>query len=190
MPDFLLEIGTEEIPARMIDAASRELKQRVTDLLKRERLASGEVVAFDTPRRLSVLASGISVSQADLTERVTGPSANIAYKDGQPTPAAHAFAKKAGVDVSKLETVEHPQGRIPRRNDHRRRVAPPARFWPTCCRRKCNSIYWPKNMYWRKPNEKFVRPVRWIVALLDEQIVPHRVRSESRPGTLLAVTGF
>jgi len=65
MPDFLLEIGTEEIPARMIDAASRELKQRVTDLLKRERLTSGEVVAFDTPRRLSVLASGISVSQPD-----------------------------------------------------------------------------------------------------------------------------
>jgi glycyl-tRNA synthetase beta chain len=171
MPDFLLEIGTEEIPARMIDAASRELKQRVTDLLKRERLASGEVVAFDTPRRLSVLASGISVSQPDLTERVNGPSANIAYKDGQPTPAAHAFAKKAGVDVSKLETVSTPKGEylaatITKKGRAAREIL--ADLLP----KEINSIYWPKNMYWRKPNEKFVRPVRWIVALLDEQIVP------------------
>lgn len=171
MPDFLLEIGTEEIPARMIDAASRELKQRVTDLLKRERLTSGEVVAFDTPRRLSVLASGISVSQPDLTERVNGPSANIAYKDGQPTPAAHAFAKKAGVEVSKLETVATPKGEylaatITKKGRAAREIL--ADLLP----KEINSIYWPKNMYWRKPNEKFVRPVRWIVALLDEEIVP------------------
>ena len=171
MPDFLLEIGTEEIPARMIDAASRELKQRVTDLLKRERLTSGEVVAFDTPRRLSVLASGISVSQPDLTERVNGPSANIAYKDGQPTPAAHAFAKKAGVEVSKLETVATPKGEylaatITKKGRASREIL--ADLLP----KEINSIYWPKNMYWRKPNEKFVRPVRWIVALLDEEIVP------------------
>jgi len=171
MPDFLLEIGTEEIPARMIDAASRELKQRVTDLLKRERLTSGEVVAFDTPRRLSVLASGISVSQPDLTERVNGPSANIAYKDGQPTPAAHAFAKKAGVEVSKLETVATPKGEylaatITKKGRAAREIL--ADMLP----KEINSIYWPKNMYWRKPNEKFVRPVRWIVALLDEEIVP------------------
>jgi len=171
MPDFLLEIGTEEIPARMIDAASRELKQRVTDLLKRERLTSGEVVAFDTPRRLSVLASGISVSQPDLTERVNGPSANIAYKNGQPTPAAHAFAKKAGVEVSKLETVATPKGEylaatITKKGRAAREIL--ADLLP----KEINSIYWPKNMYWRKPNEKFVRPVRWIVALLDEEIVP------------------
>ena len=171
MPDFLLEIGTEEIPARMIDAASRELKQRVTDLLKRERLTSGGVVAFDTPRRLSVLASGISVSQPDLTERVNGPSANIAYKDGQPTPAAHAFAKKAGVEVSKLETVATPKGEylaatITKKGRAAREIL--ADLLP----KEINSIYWPKNMYWRKPNEKFVRPVRWIVALLDEEIVP------------------
>src|SRR5467141_1599065 len=103
MPDFLLEIGCEEIPARMIDAASSELRDRIAALLTRERLAGGNVTSFDTPRRLAVLATGISEVQADVAEQVTGPSVNVAYKDGQPTSAAQAFAKKAGVEVAHLE---------------------------------------------------------------------------------------
>src|SRR5258708_8870457 len=104
MPDFLLEIGTEEIPARMIAGAQDELRRRVGDLLARERLApSGELSHLDSPRRISVIALGIPSSQPGLTEQLTGPSVSVAYKDGQPTPAAHAFATKAGVDVALLE---------------------------------------------------------------------------------------
>ena len=110
MPDFLLEIGCEEIPATMIDAASAELEKRVADLLKRERLEASSVTRYDTPRRLAVLATGISSTQADVTEKLTGPSVNVAYKDGQPTPAAQAFARKAGTDVSRLERVTTPKG--------------------------------------------------------------------------------
>src|ERR1700730_2786447 len=110
MPDFLLEIGCEEIPARMVDAASQELRERVAALLSRERLSGGEVTHFDTPRRLAMTASGIGAYQADQTEQITGPSVNVAYKDGQPTPAAHAFAKKAGVDVAKLERITTAKG--------------------------------------------------------------------------------
>src|SRR5205823_7511610 len=110
MPDFLLEIGCEEIPARMIDAASRELRERVGALLTRERLAGGEITSFETPRRLAIMASGIGSAQADVTEQVSGPSVNVAYKDGQPTPAAHAFAKKSGVDVARLERITTPKG--------------------------------------------------------------------------------
>ena len=111
MPDFVLEIGCEEIPARMIDAASLELRTRVNDLLTRERLpASGSVSYLDTPRRLAVLASGIPSAQPDVTEQVTGPSTNVAYKDGQPTSAAQAFAKKVGVEVSKLSKVTTSKG--------------------------------------------------------------------------------
>src|SRR5713101_1222272 len=97
MPDFLLEIGCEEVPARMIAAASQELRERVTAMLTRERLPSAEVSYFDTPRRLAVMAAGIPAAQPDLTEEITGPSVNVGYKDGEPTPAAHAFAKKAGI---------------------------------------------------------------------------------------------
>src|SRR5580692_6489659 len=111
MPDFLLEIGCEEIPARMLDTASRELRDRVSTLLLRERLGpSGAISNLDTPRRLAVIVSGVPDSQPDVTEQVNGPSAQIAYKEGQPTPAAHAFAKKVGVDVGKLETISTPKG--------------------------------------------------------------------------------
>src|SRR5271163_4378728 len=110
MPDFLLEIGCEEIPARMMDAASQELRERVGALLNRERLTAQEVTSFDTPRRLAVMAAAVPEAQADVTEEVIGPPVNVAYKNGQPTPAAHAFAKKAGVDVSQLEKVATAKG--------------------------------------------------------------------------------
>jgi glycyl-tRNA synthetase beta chain len=111
MPDLLLEIGCEEIPARMIDAASLELRQRVHKLLDRERLLpKGEISYLDTPRRLAVLASNISKTQPDVTEQVSGPAATVAFRDGQPTPAAHAFARKAGVEVSQLERITTPKG--------------------------------------------------------------------------------
>src|SRR5215472_7933791 len=172
MPDFLLEIGCEEIPARMIDAGSEELRERVSNLLERERLVPvDEVTPFDTPRRLAVLAPGIPAAQPDVTEQITGPSVAVAYKDGQPTPAAQAFAKKAGVEVSKLEKTNTPKGeylsaRVTRKGRSAGEIL--AELLP----REINSIYWPKNMYWQKSSERFVRPVRWIVAMLDGAVIP------------------
>ena len=171
MPDFLLEVGCEEIPARMIDAASAELRERVSALLSRERLSAGEVTSFETPRRLAVMASGLAPAQADVVEQLTGPSVNVAYKDGQPTPAAHAFAKKAGVDVSTLENVTTPKGKyISAKVTKKGRSA--SEILAELLPKEISSIYWPKNMYWRKPNERFVRPVRWLVAMLDGETVP------------------
>ena len=171
MPDFLLEIGCEEIPARMIAAASQELRERVGALLTRERLSGGEVTHFDTPRRLAVLAAGIAASQDDVVEQVNGPSVNVAYKDGQPTPAAHAFAKKAGVDVSKLEQITTPKGEyIAAKVTKKGRRA--AEILAEALPKELSTIYWPKNMYWRKPSERFVRPVRWLVAMLDGETIP------------------
>ena len=171
MPDFLLEIGCEEIPARMIAAASEELRERVTALLTRERLSGGEVTHFDTPRRLAVMAAGIAASQADIVEQVTGPSVNVAYKDGQPTPAAVAFAKKAGVDVAQLEKITTPKGEyIAAKVTKKGRSA--AAILAEGLPKELSTIYWPKNMYWQKPNERFVRPVRWLVAMLDGETIP------------------
>jgi glycyl-tRNA synthetase beta chain len=172
MPDFLLEIGCEEIPARMIDAASRELRERLNTLLQRERLKpAGAISCLDTPRRLAVLASGIPASQPDITEQVNGPSAQVAYKDGQPTPAAHAFAKKVGVDVGKLEKVSTPKGEYLAATVTRKgRTA--AQILAETLPKEISTLYWPKAMYWRKRGEVFVRPVRWLVAMLDEQVVP------------------
>jgi glycyl-tRNA synthetase beta chain len=171
MPDFLLEIGCEEIPARMIDAASQELRERVATLLSRERLAGSEVTGFDTPRRLAVMVTGIAASQADVVEQITGPLVSVAYKDGQPTPAAQGFAKKAGVDVSLLEKVAGPKGEcISARATKKGRTA--AEILAEGLPKELSTIYWPKNMYWRKTNERFVRPVRWLVAMLDGETIP------------------
>src|SRR5580698_4716748 len=194
MPDFLLEIGCEEIPARMIDAAALELRQRVEKLLERERLPGVGIAQFDSPRRLAVLAAGIPAGQPDVTEQITGPSAAVAFKDGQPTGAAHAFAKKAGVDVSCLERVTTPKGeylaaKVTKKGRSASEVL--AELLP----KEINSIYWPKNMYWRQPSEKFVRPVRWLVALLDQEVIPLefdgvRAGAESRGHRILAPAGI
>lgn len=155
----------------MIDAASEELRQRVSALLSRERLSVGEVTHFDTPRRLAVMATGIAASQADVIEQLNGPSVSVAYKDGQPTPAAHAFAKKAGVDVAQLEKVATPKGEyLAAKVTKKGRSA--AEILAEGLPKEISTIYWPKNMYWQKPNERFVRPVRWLVAMLDGEIMP------------------
>jgi glycyl-tRNA synthetase beta chain len=172
MPDFLLEIGTEEIPARMIQDASQELQKRVEELLAKNSLPHQEIKRSETPRRLALIASGIPATQPDVQEQFTGPATKVAYKDGQPTPAAHAFAKKAGVDVSQLQKVTTPKGEYLTASVTNK-GKPAAQVLAELLPKEIASIYWPKNMYWRanKP-ERFVRPVRWIVAMLDGEVIP------------------
>ena len=157
MADFLLEIGLDEVPARMIAGAEAELGRRVNELLTRERLlASGaKLTTYSTPRRLAVLVSGVLASQADTEEKLTGPSWKVAFKDGAPLERVTnakgeyvgATVKRHGREASELLATELPKEVL--------------------------GLYWAKNMYWRagKP-ERFVRPVRWVVALLDAAIVP------------------
>jgi glycyl-tRNA synthetase beta chain len=172
MPDFLLEIGMEEIPARMIQDASQELQKRVEELLAKNSLPHQGTKRSETPRRLAIIASGIPATQPDVQEQLTGPATKVAYKDGQPTPAAHAFAKKAGVDVSQLQKVTTPKGEYLTASVTNK-GRPAAQVLTELLPKEISSIYWPKNMYWRtgKP-ERFVRPVRWIVAMLDGEIIP------------------
>ncbi|HMK31907.1 MAG TPA: glycine--tRNA ligase subunit beta [Terriglobales bacterium] len=174
MPDFLLEIGCEEIPARMIDSARDELQRRMSEVVVRERLATNPVVEpFSTPRRIAVVARGIAGSQPDLDEQILGPSYKVAYKDGEPTPAAHAFAKKAGVDLAQLERVTTPKGeylgaRVVKKG------RPAAEILAELLPKEIAGLYWPKNMYWRPGDAslRFVRPIRWLVAMLDGDVVP------------------
>jgi glycyl-tRNA synthetase beta chain len=171
--DFLLEIGCEEIPARMLDAAAEELARRVGQLLVRERLAAKEdVQVFATPRRLAVTARGLAASQPDVAEQVTGPSWKVAYKDGKATPAAEAFAKRVGVDVGALKKVTTAKGEY-LGADVLTKGRPAPEVLSDLLPKEIAALYWAKNMYWRagKP-ELFVRPVRWITALLDGEVVP------------------
>lgn len=174
MSDFLFELGLEEIPARMIAGAEAELGRRVTDLLTRERLLAegASVTTYSTPRRLAVLAEGVLARQADTEEELTGPSWKVAFKDGAPTPAAEAFAKKAGVAVTDLKQVTTPKGEYVGAAV-KRAGRSAAELLAAELPKEVLAIYWAKNMYWRagKP-ERLVRPVRWLVALLDNSVVP------------------
>ena len=206
MADFLLEIGLDEIPARMIASAEAELGRRVTGLLTRERLLAegAAVTTYSTPRRLAVLAQGVLEAQADTEEQLTGPSWKIAFKDGAPTPAAEAFAKKAGVAVEALEKVTTPKGEYVGATVKRTGRAA-SEILSSDLPKEVLALYWAKNMYWRegKP-ERFVRPVRWVVALLDAAIVPleiagipagnqsrgHRILHGDSPVTIAMPAGY
>jgi glycyl-tRNA synthetase beta chain len=173
MANFLLEIGLEEVPARMIAEAEAELGRRVSALLTRERLLVPEskVTTFSTPRRLAVLVEGVVTAQANTEEQLTGPSWKIAFKDDAPTAAAEAFAKKAGVAVSALEKITTAKGEyIGAKVKRAGRAA--TEILAGELPKEVLAIYWAKNMYWRagKP-ERFVRPVRWVVAMLDAEVV-------------------
>ncbi|WP_348261958.1 glycine--tRNA ligase subunit beta [Telmatobacter sp. DSM 110680] len=174
MSDFLLEIGLEEVPARMIATAEAELGRRVHDLLTRERLLDegANVKTYSTPRRLAVLVEGVRAAQADVEEKVTGPSWKVAFKDDTPTPAAEAFAKKAGVAVDALEKVTTPKGEYVGATV-KRAGKTAGEILTADLSKEVLALYWAKNMYWRanKP-ERFVRPVRWIVAMMDAAVVP------------------
>jgi glycyl-tRNA synthetase beta chain len=172
--DFLLEIGLEEVPARMIASAQAELLKRTLALLTREQLVGAEPVArsYSTPRRLAVLIENVREQQEDLTEEVTGPAVKIAFRDGVPTPAAEAFARKSGVAVSELRTIATPKGEyLAATSVKKGRSA--AEVIATELPKEIGAIYWAKSMYWRagKP-ERFVRPVMWIACLLGEKVVP------------------
>ncbi|HEY1806793.1 MAG TPA: glycine--tRNA ligase subunit beta [Terracidiphilus sp.] len=174
MSDFLLEIGLEEVPARMIAAAEAELGKRVSDLLKREQLLGdgAKVTTFSTPRRLAVLAEGVRAKQADNEKVVMGPSWKISFNDGTPTPAAEAFAKKAGIAVEELKKIETSKGEyVGATVKLIGRTA--SDVFVAELPKEVSGLYWAKNMYWRagKP-ERFVRPVRWVVALIDAEVVP------------------
>jgi glycyl-tRNA synthetase beta chain len=200
MSDFLLEIGLDEVPARMIAKAEQDLSLYVKNLLTRERLltvkgstlwedgtrfengvpvpagytVNGEYVieSYSTPRRLAVYVRDVNLKQDDFKEKLTGPSWKVAFKDGAPTAAAEAFAKKAGVAVAVLEKITNAKGEYVGATVKRQGRAA-SELLATELPKEVLGLYWAKNMYWRagKP-ERFVRPIRWVVALLDSEIVP------------------
>ena len=174
MAEFLLEIGLEEIPARMIAAAEAELARRVEALLTRQRLlaAGSAVTSYSTPRRLAVCIQGLLPQQQDMQEQLTGPAWKAAFPNGQPGPAAEAFARKAGVAVNALEKITTPKGEYAAATVQRSGQTADSVLLSSLPQ-EIGGLAWPKTMYWRagKP-ERFVRPVQWLLCLLDEAIIP------------------
>jgi glycyl-tRNA synthetase beta chain len=163
---FLLEIGTEEIPDWMIRPALEDLGQLFRDVLAVNKL-SGDVTWVDaTPRRLVLKAEGLPARQADSKETVTGPPK--AAGDG----AANGFARKLGVEVSALKTVRTAKGEY-LAYERKVRGRQTAEILSEALPGLILKIHFPKAMYWTgKGGPRFIRPIRWIVALLGSKVVP------------------
>ena len=179
MAEFLFEIGLEEVPARMIAGAQAELEKRIKDMLATNALLDASphtapiiVRSFSTPRRLAVHITGVLTQQPDTCLTFTGPSEKVAYKDGQPTPALEAFARRLGISVKDTYITDTPKGRYIAANPNKV-GRPAAEVIAEELPKELGGIYWAKNMTWRPGRpERFVRPVRWLLALLGEVVVP------------------
>ncbi len=170
MSDLLLEIGTEEIPARLIPGARRDLERNFRDALKSANIHEGARVAVEaTPRRLALIAENLPEWQADQTVKLSGPSRQVAFDaDGKPTRAGLGFARKAGVPVEALEFG--PDGKL--RADRTISGRPTGELLAEGLAAVVLGVRFPRSMYWTgRSGPKFIRPIRWLVALLDGETI-------------------
>ena len=166
------EIGTEEIPAFDLHKATGQLEKLVPEALDAVRIPHGTVSVHTTPRRLIVLAEDVADETEALQEVFRGPSAKIAFDaEGNPTKAAIGFARGKGLDVEALERREENGAEyvFAERSVPARDVA---ELLPGVLEGVITGISWPKSCRWGTRSEFFSRPVRWLVALLDERVVP------------------
>ncbi len=178
MPNFLLEVGTEELPATFVDSAIKQWRSRVSASLTENSLSTESVEVYGTPRRLAVLIKGLPTQQPDRVEEIKGPPAQAAFKDGKPTKAAEGFARKQGVELDALEIRPTDKGEfvfvrqsIPGR--------PVAEVLTELIPQWIFSLEGKRFMRWGDGDLKFSRPIVWLVALLDEAVLPIEIVNAS-----------
>ena len=167
MEKLLFEIGTEEIPAKFMPAILAQLKDLAAAKMQELRIPFEDITVYGTPRRMAFIASGVAETQADVVVEAKGPSVKIAYVSGAPSKAAQGFARGQGVDVNDLVVrdnyvyaVKHLAGQ------------PVVELLPGLLMDILTSLSFPKTMRWADYDFRFVRPIRWLVALFGDQIVP------------------
>ena len=166
--DLLFEIGAEEIPAGFMPNILGQLKQLAETKLNDAHLPFESIATYGTPRRLALIVKGLADTSAEISERHKGPSASIAYDaDGNATKAAIGFARGKGLDVADLVVED---GYIYAKT---KTAGVPAKDIVTeILPQLITGLNFPKSMHWGNLDAKFVRPVRWLVALLDEEVIP------------------
>ena len=166
--DLLFEIGAEEIPAGFMPNILGQLKQLAETKLNDAHLPFESIETYGTPRRLAIIVKGLADASAEISERHKGPSASIAYDaDGNATKAAIGFARGKGLDVADLVVED---GYI--YAETKTAGVPAKDIVSEMLPQLITGLNFPKSMHWGDLDAKFVRPVRWLVALLDEEVIP------------------
>jgi glycyl-tRNA synthetase beta chain len=170
--ELFLEIGTEEIPAGFIPKALNDMKGLITKELENARVEFGDIQTFATPRRLAIAVADVSGQQPDMEVKAMGPAKRVAFdEDGNPTKAGEGFARGQGVDVSDLKIVETEKGEYVSVEKHEK-GRPTKELLPEILPRLINNIPFKKSMRWKDLDIRFARPMHWIVALFDGEVVP------------------
>lgn len=167
MEKLLFEIGTEEIPAKFMPGILKQLKELAAAKMQELRIPFEDITVYGTPRRMAFIAGGVAETQADVVIEAKGPSVKIAYVSGAPSKAAQGFARGQGVDVKDLVVrdnyvyaVKHLAGQTV------------VELLPGLLMDILTSLSFPKTMRWADYEFRFVRPIRWMVALFGDQIIP------------------
>lgn len=167
MEKLLFEIGTEEMPAKFMPGILKQLKELAAAKMQELRIPFEDITVYGTPRRMAFIADGVAETQADVVVEAKGPSVKIAYVSGAPSKAAQGFARGQGVDVKDLVVrdnyvyaVKHLAGQ------------PVVELLPGLLMDILTSLSFPKTMRWADYEFRFVRPIRWMVALFGDQIIP------------------
>jgi glycyl-tRNA synthetase beta chain len=173
--ELLLEIGTEEIPARFLPPVLEEMAASFRKMLDAERIGVGEILTWGTPRRLALVARKVADSQAEVTQEIIGPPKAIAVDAaGKPSPAAVGFARAQGVAVSDLVEVDTPRGvylAVSKSTSGR----PTAELLPELLPAFILGLSFPKSMHWGSETITFARPIHWILARYSGEVVPFKI---------------
>ncbi len=172
---LLLEIGTEEMPARFMMPALEQLKELLSRTLTQLRLEHGQIRTMGTPRRLTAIVSDVADAQTPVVREIRGPAKHIAFDaEGNPTKAAEGFARAQGVSVSDLVVKVTDKGEFVfavKREEGKPAVEVLAEALPQIVR----SLSFPKTMRWEESGLRFGRPIRWIVALFGDEVIPFEI---------------
>ena len=169
--NFLFEIGLEELPARYVDQAEKDLKKILENELKSERIKFSGIESFSTPRRVTAIIKDLAEKQDDLDKKSVGPSVEIAYKDGQLTKAGEGFVKSQGATENDIKIIENEKGKYILIEKF---VAgkPLKEVLPEILTNIIKKIEFEKSMKWSNKSFRFARPIKWFVTLLDNEILP------------------
>ncbi len=174
--ELLLEIGTEEIPSDYLERGLEELRRLGESYLRNNRIEIGEdLQSYGTPRRLVLVGKAIADKQEDTVQEMTGPPKKVAFdEDGNPTKAALGFAQKQGVSVDELQFLETPKGEY---LYVRRKMPgkPTIDLLPEILSELIANIPWPKSMRWGSGGFSFVRPIHWVLALFNGEVIPFEI---------------
>ncbi len=173
--DFVLEIGTEEIPARFMGPAISQMEEIAGQWLDSNRLVRDSAAAYGTPRRLVMYIARLAERQEEFTEEIKGPSKKAAFDaDGNPTKAAEGFARSQGVGVNDLVLKETPAGEyvfaLKKKTGQETRE-----ILPQLCLELINRLSFPKPMRWGHKEMRFARPIRWLLSLFGDEVIPFEV---------------